>query len=60
VSVTIDGSSLVPAYAGAQGTYPGFDQINVTLPRSFIGRGVVDVYVTVDGVRSRTVKLEFR
>ncbi|MEO8096952.1 MAG: FG-GAP-like repeat-containing protein [Acidobacteriota bacterium] len=60
VSVTVSGYAFVPAYAGAQGGYPGLDQINVTLPRYLAGAGVANVVVSVDGIKARTVKLEFK
>jgi uncharacterized protein (TIGR03437 family) len=49
VTATIGGVSAPVAYAGAQGQFPGFDQINVTIPKSLAGRGMVDVVVTVEG-----------
>jgi uncharacterized protein (TIGR03437 family) len=49
VSATIGGVSVPVAYAGAQGQFPGLDQINLTIPRSLAGRGMVDVIVTVQG-----------
>ena len=33
------------------------DQVNILIDRSLIGRGEVDVVVTVDGVASNTVKI---
>jgi uncharacterized protein (TIGR03437 family) len=48
------------SYAGSQMQYPGLDQINITLPRTLAGAGVVAVTVEVDGVASNTVSLEFR
>jgi uncharacterized protein (TIGR03437 family) len=48
------------SYAGSQVQYPGLDQINISLPRTLAGAGVVAVTVQVDGVASNTVSLEFR
>lgn len=45
VHVLLGGNEIVPAYAGAQGTFAGLDQINVEIPRSMIGRGAVDMAV---------------
>jgi len=52
VKVTIGGRTLEPLYAGAQPTIPGLDQINVGLPLDLRGAGLVNVFVTVDGVDS--------
>ena len=59
VTVTINGQSYNPAYAGAQGTYPGLDQINVLLPASLVGAGQVNVSITVDGQVSNVGNIAF-
>ena len=51
-TVTIGGQSLPAAYAGPQPTVPGLDQVNVALPLSLRGAGLVDVSVTVAGATS--------
>ena len=45
IHVLPGGNEIVPAYAGAQGTFLGLDQINVEIPRSMIGRGAVNLAV---------------
>jgi uncharacterized protein (TIGR03437 family) len=60
VSCTIGGRSLAPLYAGAQGDYPGLDQMNVALPETLKGAGQVTVSVTVDDQVSNAVTLVFR
>ncbi len=45
IHVLLGGNEIVPAYAGAQGTFAGLDQINVEIPRSMIGRGAVNLAV---------------
>jgi len=57
VSATIGGTAVPVAFAGAQNEFPGLDQVNVTIPRSFIGRGSVDVIVTVEGQASNAGRL---
>ncbi|HXI41181.1 MAG TPA: hypothetical protein VNH83_14455, partial [Bryobacteraceae bacterium] len=57
VAVTIGGVSAPVLYAGPQGTYPGLDQVNVGLPLSLQGAGVVDVNLTVDGLSANTVQI---
>jgi len=57
VSATIGGAAVPVAFAGAQNEFPGLDQVNVTIPRSLIGRGSVDVIVTVEGQASNAGRL---
>ncbi|MGH9844954.1 MAG: hypothetical protein ACREEM_40065 [Blastocatellia bacterium] len=57
VTARIGGVDAQVTFAGAQGDYVGLDQVNVRLPRSLIGRGEVDVALTVDGQAANTVKL---
>ncbi len=58
VMVTIGGTPVSVLYAGATPGYEGLDQINAgPLPRVLIGRGMVDVVVTVDGKVANTVKV---
>jgi uncharacterized protein (TIGR03437 family) len=52
---TVGGKQVSVAYAGAQGTYEGLDQINLVLPRSLKGAGVVDLTFAVDGAVSNAV-----
>jgi uncharacterized protein (TIGR03437 family) len=44
-------------FFGAQPQFAGLDQVNVQLPRALIGRGVVDVSLTVDGIVSNVVRI---
>lgn len=59
VTVTINGQTYNPSYAGPQGTFPGLDQINVLLPSSMAGAGQVNVSVTVDGQVSNVGTIAF-
>jgi len=56
-SVTIGDVSVPVWYIGPQGTYPGLDQVNVALPPSLRGAGVLDVSVTVSGQSTNTVQI---
>ncbi len=47
--VLIGGTEVVPLFSGPQPEFAGLDQINVEIPRSLLGRGVVSVAVTGDG-----------
>ena len=61
VTATVGGAGQAVTFAGAQGTLVGVDQINIQLNRaSLIGRGEVDVNLTVDGKPSNTVKVSFK
>ena len=53
-------TGLPVAYAGAQGVYFGEDQMNIQLPASLAGAGLVNVTVTVDGQVSNTVKISVK
>jgi uncharacterized protein (TIGR03437 family) len=59
VSVKIGGIDAPAPFAGAQGL-TGLDQINVTIPRSLIGRGEVDLVLTVDRQIANVVRLNFQ
>lgn len=59
VRVQIGEEMLTPLYAGAQPQFVGLDQVTIELPKSFVGRGEVDVAIVVGSVRSNSVKLLF-
>lgn len=60
VSVQIGGVSTQINFAGAQGDFFGLDQINALLPRTLIGRGEVDVIVSVDGLTTNIVRVSIK
>lgn len=60
VTATIGGVSVPVAYAGAQGTFAGLDQYNLTLPQTLAGKGKVDVVVTAGGKVSNPVNITVR
>jgi len=60
VVLTIGGTPVPVIYAGPQGSFPGLDQIDVPIPASFAGAGIVKVQIAVDGIPSNTVTLSFR
>jgi uncharacterized protein (TIGR03437 family) len=59
-SATAGGQQLTVQYAGAQSTEPGLDQVNVLIPTTLAGSGVVAVNLVVDGVAANPVQLAFR
>jgi uncharacterized protein (TIGR03437 family) len=60
VLVSIGGEQVPVDYAGPQGEFAGLDQINVRLPRSLAGRGVVPLQVTVEGESANETALNFK
>jgi uncharacterized protein (TIGR03437 family) len=60
VGVRVGGIAVPVQYAGAQGGFSGLDQVNAVLPRSLIGRGEVDVVLTVDGRESNRVRISIK
>src|SRR4030095_8782123 len=48
IKALLGGEKLTAAYAPVQG-FDGLDQINVELPRTLIGRGIVECTLTGDG-----------
>lgn len=56
VSATIGGTSVVLMFAGAQGQFPGLDQVNPTL-LTLQGKGETDVVLTVDGQVANRVRV---
>ncbi|MEO8099742.1 MAG: hypothetical protein ABI811_18740 [Acidobacteriota bacterium] len=59
VSVTLGDTRLTPIFAGAQGQYPGLDQLVVNLPATLRGKGRIEASVVFDGVASNTFSLIF-
>ncbi len=57
VSATIGGTSVVVLFAGAQGQFPGLDQVNLMLPLTLKARGETDVVLTVDGLVANKVRV---
>ena len=60
VSVTVGGTPAQALFVGAQPDFAGLDQANILLPRSLIGRGDVDVVLTVDGRTANTVSIRIK
>ena len=60
VEVTIGGLSTDALYAGPQGSFAGLDQLNVLISRRLIGRGELDVAVSVNGKQANTLKIAIK
>jgi len=56
---TVGGVTVPVIFAGSQSTYPGLDQVNISIPPALRGRGAVDVVVTSGGKTSNAVRLAF-
>ncbi len=57
VTVKINGSPVQVLYAGTQGGFAGLDQINVLLPPSLAGAGVVTIAVQANGIAANSVNI---
>jgi uncharacterized protein (TIGR03437 family) len=57
VMVKIADTPVKSTYAGPQGGIPGLDQVNVPVPLSLRGSGMVSVSMIVGGVKSNPVKI---
>jgi uncharacterized protein (TIGR03437 family) len=57
---TIAGKTVALAFAGAQGSFAGLDQVNLLLPAGLQGAGTVNLVLTVDGTAANTVTLAIR
>jgi uncharacterized protein (TIGR03437 family) len=55
VTATVKGSPVTVTYAGAQPSYPGLDQVNIQLPASLAGSGLVAIQISANGTPSNTV-----
>jgi uncharacterized protein (TIGR03437 family) len=55
LTATVNGVPVPVSYFGAQGQYPGLDQIDLSLPRSLAGAGLVNIVITADGQTANVV-----
>ncbi len=60
VTCTVGGVSVPVLYVGAQGVYPGLDQVNIQVPSSLRGLGQADLILTVDGQAANTVRIDIQ
>ena len=54
------GTPITAAYAGAQGVFVGEDQINILLPQTLAGAGLVSVILTADGQVTNGVQIQIQ
>ncbi len=60
VSARIGGEASEVLYASLVEGLAGLDQINLRLPRSLVGRGEVDLLLTVEGKPANTVRINVK
>ncbi len=60
VSVSVGGEAVPVLYANKQPDFAGLDQVNIRLPKTLVGRGEVDVVLTVDGKAANPVRINIK
>ncbi|MFN0110024.1 MAG: Ig-like domain-containing protein [Blastocatellia bacterium] len=55
IKVLIGGTEITPLFAGRQPDFVGLDQVNVIIPSSLVGRGIVNVSVSGTGFASSNI-----
>jgi uncharacterized protein (TIGR03437 family) len=60
VLASVGGTNADVLFAGAQGDLFGLDQANLRIPRSLLGRGTVNVALTVDSKIANTVAVNIK
>lgn len=60
VTATLGGEPAEVVFAGAQSVFVGLDQINLRIPRSLIGRGEVEIVVSIDGKPANIVRVSIK
>jgi len=60
VTATIGGVDAPVEYAGPVAGMVGLDQVNLRVPRSLVGRGQVDIILTMDGKTASTVTVSIK
>ncbi len=58
VVANIGGQSLPVQYAGNQNYFAGLDQVNILLPKTLRGKGIIPVSITVDGQITNTLEIK--
>lgn len=60
VMASIGGALVETLFAGAQADFVGLDQVNLPIARSLMGRGEVDIALSVDGVSANVVRVSIK
>ncbi|MFZ4984122.1 MAG: IPT/TIG domain-containing protein, partial [Blastocatellia bacterium] len=56
-TITIRSTAITPVYAGPAPDFIGLDQMNIQIPRSLIGAGLVNMQISVDGKVANPTKV---
>ncbi len=59
-SALVGGMNTPVEFIGAQGTFVGLDQVNLLLPRSLLGRGEVEINLTVQGQAANALRVKIK
>jgi uncharacterized protein (TIGR03437 family) len=59
-SATIGGTAASVLFVGPAPGFEGLDQVNISIPRSLIGRKLVDVVFTANGRQANTVQISVK
>jgi uncharacterized protein (TIGR03437 family) len=59
-STYIGDKFVEPSYIGAQPDYPGLDQVNLPIPRSLIGKGEVEIRMSMDDKSANRVRVSIK
>jgi uncharacterized protein (TIGR03437 family) len=57
---TIGGTNSEVLFIGPAAGFVGLDQVNLRLPHSLVGRGMVDIVLMVDGKTANTVNVQIK
>lgn len=60
VKATVGGVPVEVTFVGSQQDWPGVDQVNLRLPPSLAGRGLVEVRLVVDQISVNSVQVNLR
>jgi uncharacterized protein (TIGR03437 family) len=60
MTMTIGTTNVTPLFVGAQGGFAGLDQVNLQIPVSMAGAGLVNLTFTLDNKTSNQVQLRIR
>ena len=60
VTATVGGVTVPVLYANKQPDFIGLDQVNIQLPKMLVGRGEVDVVLTMDGKVANPVRINLK
>jgi uncharacterized protein (TIGR03437 family) len=60
ITLTLGGETVPVQFSGGHSSLIGLDQLNVLIPRRLIGRGAIEVGLTVDGQPANPVRITIK